>query len=112
MRTSLKDRVLGTLAGTVLIVGVLTASGGAAVARVAKACSVGSGQGFGYTYLTSLTQSGTSCSTATSLARAHGRKSGWHCGVKRLATSPIQYQDRETCTSGTRRVVWVFTQNT
>jgi hypothetical protein len=116
MRTSLKDRVLATsaaLAASGLVAAALAASGGAAVAHAAKTCSVGSGREFrGYAYVTSLTASGTSCSTASSLVRAHGHKAGWRCSVKRLATSPIQYQARETCTSGRRRVVWGFTQNT
>jgi hypothetical protein len=115
MRASLKDRVLGTsaaLAASGLVAAALAASGGAAVAHAAKTCSIGSGRQFGYTYVTSLTASGASCSTATKLVKAHGRKAGWSCSVKRLATSPIQYQARETCVSGSRKVVWGFSQNT
>jgi len=84
----------------------------APVAQLAGGCSVGSGYGFGYTYLTSLTVTRTSCSNGKRVVKHHGHVRGWHCTKKRLASSPVQYQDRETCKSGSRRVVWTFTQNT
>jgi len=91
----------------------LAPAGGAAVrAHVAKNCSIGTGRSFGYTYLTSLTETGTTCSTATALAKAHGHKPGWSCHVKKLATSPVQYEARETCTRAAAKVIWGFSQNT
>jgi hypothetical protein len=81
-------------------------------ARAAANCGVGSGRSLGYTYVTSLTVRGTSCSTGKNLAKHHGHVSGWSCKNKRLATNPVQYQGRETCTSGSRRVVWTYSQNT
>jgi hypothetical protein len=84
----------------------------APAAHAAASCGVGNGKGYGYTYLTSLTVTHTSCSTGKAVAKKHGHVSGWHCSTKRLATSPVQYQARVTCTSGSRRVVWTFTQNT
>jgi hypothetical protein len=82
-----------------------------AAAKTVK-CGIGSGREFGYTYLTSLSVTNTSCSTGTALAKRHGKESGWRCTTKRLATSPVQYQSRETCTDGSRQIVWAFSQNT
>jgi hypothetical protein len=82
------------------------------VAHAAASCGVGSGLGYGYTYLTSLTVRGTSCSTGRHVVKHHGKVSGWHCTKKRLATNPTQYQERETCTKGSRRVKWTYSQNT
>jgi hypothetical protein len=81
-------------------------------AHAARGCGVGSGHGYGYTYLTSLTVHNTSCSTGKSVAKHHGHFPGWHCSTKRLATSPVQYDSRVTCHSGSRQVIWTFTQNT
>jgi hypothetical protein len=95
--------------------GAATAGAHTPVARAAAKtvrCGVGTGRNFGYTYLTSLSARGTSCAAATTLAKHHGNESGWRCTIKRLETSPIQYQSRKTCNDGSRQVVWGFTQNT
>lgn len=84
----------------------------APAARVARSCNVGMGYGYGYTYLTSLNVTHTSCSNGKYIAGRHGHVGGWQCNKTRQATSPLQYQDRETCNSGRRRVVWTFSQNT
>jgi hypothetical protein len=81
-------------------------------ARIAGSCGVGSGHGYGYTYLTSLKVTRTSCSTGKSVAKHHGHVKGWKCSTKRLATSPVQYEARVTCKSGSRQVIWTFSQNT
>ena len=73
---------------------------------------MGAGKGYGYSYLTSLTVRGTNCATGRGVVARHGHVPGWGCSKKRLATSPVQYDDRETCHSGSRQVVWTFTQNT
>jgi hypothetical protein len=100
-----------------LVISTAALSAGTALARspvahVAGSCSVGSGLGYGYTYLTSLTVHRTSCGNGRHLAKKHGHVAGWSCSKHRLSTSSIQYQDRETCTSGSRKVVWTFSQNT
>jgi hypothetical protein len=82
------------------------------IAHAAASCGVGSGTGYGYTYLTSLSVTHTSCGTGRFVARKHGHVSGWHCSTKRLATSSVQYESRVICSSGGRRVVWTFSQNT
>jgi len=81
-------------------------------AGAAGGCGVGSGKGYGYTYLTSLKVTNTSCTTGKTVAKHHGHVSGWKCSTKRLATSPVQYESRVTCKSGSRQVVWTFSQNT
>jgi hypothetical protein len=82
------------------------------VARSAGSCTFGAGYPYGYTYAISLSVKNTTCATGRNVVKHHGKVSGWRCAKKRLQTSSIQYTDRETCTSGTRRVQWVFSQNT
>ncbi len=99
---------------TVAAAALLAATGALAhspAARMASNCGVGSGTGYGYTYLTSLTVKRTSCANGKSVAKHHGSVKGWRCSTKKLASSPVQVQDRETCTSGSRQVVWTYTQN-
>jgi hypothetical protein len=81
-------------------------------ARAAASCGVGKGRGLGYTYVTSITVRATNCVTGKNVVKHHGHVSGWRCTTKRLATSLTQYEARETCTSGSRRVVWNYSQNT
>jgi hypothetical protein len=81
-------------------------------AHVARGCSVGSGHGYGYSYLTSLRVSHTSCATGRVIARHHGRVRGWSCTRRRLDSSPVQYDERVSCRSGRRQVVWTYTENT
>lgn len=111
MPRGLRRIIVLVVAGAALAVAAVAAAR-TPVATIAGNCSVGSGEGYGYTYLTSLTVHNTNCSTGRHVAHKHGRVSGWHCGKHRLSTSPVQYQDRETCTNGSRKVVWTFTQNT
>jgi hypothetical protein len=81
-------------------------------AHSAGSCSVGDGKGYGYTYLTALSVSGTSCASGRGVVRSHGRARGWRCARKLLDRSSVQYDARWTCTSGSRRVVWTFAENT
>jgi hypothetical protein len=104
--------MIALLSASAMLAGSAVAVAHQPVARTAGSCSVGTGHGFGYTYLVTLSVRGTNCATGKSVAKRHGRVSGWSCGKKRLQTSPVQYDDRETCTSGSRRVQWTFTQNT
>jgi hypothetical protein len=104
--------VLPLATAAALIFGAGTSAASAPRAHAAGSCNVGSGTGYGYSYLTSLTVRNTSCGTGKHLAKKHGNVSGWSCHKKRLDTSPVQYDDRETCTSGSAKVVWTFTQNT
>jgi hypothetical protein len=99
--------LLVVLTATVGLLAAATAAG-QPVAHAARACGVGSGRGYGYTYLTSLSVRHISCSNGKKVVRHQG---GWHCSKKRIATSPVQYDERETCKRGGRRVVWTYTQN-
>jgi hypothetical protein len=106
--------IIALLSASALFAGSAVAVAHQPVARSASGCNLGASQGlglYGYTYLTSLTVRGTNCTTGKNVAKHHGKVSGWHCSKKRLQTSSIQYVDRETCTSGSRHVVWTFTQN-
>lgn len=112
------NRGMSLRAGAVAVgaaLAVLGASAGALAqpaAHVAGGCSVGSGEGYGYTYLTSLTVSHTTCTVGKRLVRKKGKVSGWHCTKKVLDRSPDQYDARETCTKSSSRVTYTFTQNT
>jgi hypothetical protein len=104
--------LVGVLTVTLLLAAVASAAARSPAAHAAQGCGVGAGKGYGYSYLTSLTVRQTSCATGRTVVKHHGHLSGWSCTKKRLDTSPVQYDDRETCHSGARQVVWTFTQNT
>ncbi len=104
--------LVGLLTVALSVGTVASAAALSPAAQAARGCGVGAGKGYGYSYLTSLTVRQTSCATGRSVVKHHGNLSGWSCQKKRLDTSPVQYDDRETCHSGTRQVVWTFTQNT
>jgi hypothetical protein len=85
----------------------------APVAHAAKTCHLAHhGEGYGYTYVTSLTVSRTTCKTGITVVRHKGKLKGWHCRNKILDHSPIQYDARKTCTNHRKRVVFGYTQNT
>jgi hypothetical protein len=98
------------MSASAALFGAAAATARQPLARTAASCNVGAGKGFGYTYLTGLTVRGVNCATGKSVVKKRGK--GWGCSKKRLQSSPTQYQERETCTSGSRRVVWTYSQNT
>jgi hypothetical protein len=111
------SRGLRTFVALVVVSLALAAAGSATAARAPVAhaagkCSIGNSRSYGYTYLTFLWVYNTSCATGANVARHHGHVTGWHCVSTRLATSPVQYQERETCTQGRAQVQWTYTQNT
>jgi hypothetical protein len=110
MRSLLRVMVTILVAAVALLAATVALAHSPA-ARMASSCGVGSGTGYGYTYLTSLTVKRTSCATGKSVAKHHGKVRGWRCSMKKLASSPVQVQDRETCKSGAKQVVWTYTQN-
>ena len=93
------------------------ATGGAAAASgpVAHAasgfCGMGNTRGYGYSYLTSLWVSNVSCSTGRTVAKDHGHVSGWSCKKTTLDSSPVQYDARVSCTKGSGRVHYTYTEN-
>jgi hypothetical protein len=108
---SLKAGVAGAAAALIAL-GASTGALAHPAAHNAAACSVGSGEGYGYTYLTSLSVSHTTCATGVKLVRHKGKLSGWRCTKKVLDTSPVQYDARMTCTDHSSRVTYMVTQNT
>jgi hypothetical protein len=94
--------------------------------HAARACAAPHYPGNGY--FTSLHVTHTSCGTGRKVARAHyhcRRAHGvsgrchhavlrFHCKEHRPASAriPTQYSSRVTCTRGSRRVVFVYQQNT
>ncbi|MDX6521629.1 MAG: hypothetical protein QOF08_2234 [Gaiellales bacterium] len=98
----------------------------APAAHAAGSCSAPRYPGNGY--FTSLRVTRTSCAKGRKVARAHyhcrtahgvsGRCHhavlGYHCTEYRPASAriPTQYNSRVTCKSGSRRVVFVYQQNT
>jgi uncharacterized membrane protein len=104
-------RSIAVLAGaSAALLGTTAAVAHQSVARTATTCGVGNGKGYGYTYLTTLAVHGTSCGAGKSVVKSRGK--GWKCAKKRLNTSPVQYEERQSCTSGSRSVVWTYSQNT
>jgi hypothetical protein len=97
-----------------LVVALATAAGataGAASAHTARTCGVGEGHGFGYTYLTSLTVKKIGCGSARKVVKHRGGK-GWRCTKRVQDRNPVQYDARVTCKSGSRQVIWTFTEDT
>jgi hypothetical protein len=89
-----------------------TTSSARPAAHAAGRCNTGSRRNLGYTYVTSLKVSRTSCSNGKKLVKHHGKLAGWHCSRKLLDRSPVQFDARMTCKSGGRNVTWTFTQDT
>lgn len=67
---------------------VPAASARGPVARAAGKCGVGSGRGFGYSYLTFLWVLKTSCATGKAVAKAHGKVHGWSCKQRSSTGAP------------------------
>lgn len=111
MRAGLKSVMVLCVAALALVAATV-AMAHSPDGRIASTCGVGSGTGYGYTYLTTLTVKRTSCSYGKSFVKRHGKVKGWHCATKKLASSPIQVQDRETCNRGSEQIIWTYTQNT
>lgn len=94
------------------------------VAHAAKTCSSASYPGNGY--FNALTVKGTSCASGRKLEVAHyhcrlrhgGIKgkctsvSGYRCKESKRQSNAIEFDARVTCTNGSRRVQWVYQQNT
>lgn len=111
MSRGIRSSILIVASLAVLAIAVSVASASAPVARMARGCGVGHGKGYGYSYLTKLTVNNTRCSTGYYVAHHHGNLKGWHCKRQTTASSPDQYDAQVTCTSGKRRVFWMFVQN-
>jgi hypothetical protein len=125
-RSRIRLTALALAAGSCLAGIQSAAPAGAATAYAARSCSAPKYPGSGY--FTSLRVTNTSCSKGRKVARAHyrcRRKHGvrghchhavlhFHCKERRPASAriPTQYSSRVTCTRGSRRVVFVYQQNT
>jgi hypothetical protein len=113
----MRSRALRTavaLAATGVVVALVSAGSSASpVAHLAKNCPIGTGEEFhGYTYVTAIAESGTTCSAADGLIKAHGHQRGWKCTTKRGQSNQFQYMASTTCTNGARKVIWNFSENT
>jgi hypothetical protein len=103
-------------------------AGAAPTATVASGCSIPhQGEHLGPTYLTSLSVSGTSCSTGLAVVRGyhacqlkHGgvkarcssAVSGFHCTEKRGPSIPTEFFSSVSCRSGSKRVNYKYSQFT
>lgn len=93
----------------------------APTAEASKSCSVGTGRGYGTTYVTKISARGVSCRKARSVVRAFhecrpGRRgrcprvNGWRCSEDRFNRLPTQYSSRVTCRKGGRTVKHTYVQ--
>src|SRR4051794_35577070 len=100
----------------ILLVAAAGAASAAPTAHTAARCSVGSGRGLGFSYVTSLSASRTSCRTARTVVKAYSRHRagslGYRCARRIVDRSPVQYDARATCTKGRAAVRFTYTQNT
>jgi hypothetical protein len=132
LQTTIKVEPMRLLAAFIIVlsVAVLGARQASAaqgpVAHPSAKCNIsGKERKLGATYVTSLTASGVSCSSAQTLVKAfhkcrreHGgadgkcsKVSGYRCTEKREAI-PTQFDARATCTKGKSKVTQTYTQNT
>jgi hypothetical protein len=108
---------------------VPSASGAAApLAAAARGCAIPHhGEHLGPTYLTSLSVSGTGCSTGLAVvsayhkcqvrhggvrARCTSSVEGFHCSEKRGPSIPTEFFSSVSCTRGSKRVAYKYTQFT
>ncbi len=114
----------------ILFAFALAPAGGYAgpIARMASGCSIPhKGEHLGPTYLTSLSVTGTSCSTGLIVVREyhncqlkHGgvkakctaKVNGFSCQEKRGPSIPTEFYSTVSCQSGTRRVNYKYSQFT
>ena len=110
----------------VLLAAVLlapSASATAPSATASKGCSIGDSRGYGTTYVTKISVSGTSCRAARSLIRAYhacrpGKSGkcrsvkGYSCSEHRFNKGRISYDSNVTCRKGGKTVKHTYTQFT
>jgi hypothetical protein len=117
--------LLGVLVPLCLL---LPAAGAAPVAKVAGSCRIpNGGEHLGPTYLTSLTVSGTSCSTGLTVVRGyhacqlkaggvkstcHSTVDGFRCSEKRGPSIPTEFYSSVSCTDHSERVNYKYSQFT
>ena len=94
------------------------------VAQAAKSCGVGDGRGYGTSYVTSLSVSGTSCRSGRKVVKAFhacrpGKKGkctrrvlGYSCSEKRFNKLSTTYDSKVSCKKGSRSVKHTYTQLT
>jgi hypothetical protein len=98
-----------------------TASATAPVATASKGCSIGNERGYGTTYVTKISVSGTSCRAARSLIKAYhacrpgksgkcGSVKGYSCSEHRYNKGRISYDSNVTCRNGGKTVKHTYTQ--
>ena len=92
-------------------------------AQASKGCDIGSGRGYGTTYVTRISVSGgPSCRGAKALIKSyHGcrpgrrgrcpRVAGYRCSENRFNSSSLSYDSNVTCRKGGRTVRHTYTQN-
>jgi hypothetical protein len=109
-----------------LAAGSATAAGPVATASKSCRLSISQQRHSGATYLVQLSVSGVSCSSGLAVEKAWqscrrstaGHKScrksvsGYKCAQKVLDSSKTQYDAKVSCARGSRKVTFVYTQNT
>ena len=94
-----------------------------APAQASKGCDIGSGRGYGTTYVTRISVSGgPSCRGAKALIKSYhecrpgkrgrcARVAGYRCSEHRFNPSSFSYDSKVTCRKGGRTVKHTYTQN-
>jgi hypothetical protein len=112
----LRRTVLPAL-GVIALALPLTGASAAPTATASKGC--GYSRSLGFTYVNKITAKGTTCGKAKKLIKAyHGAGAGdrtvngYKCSDKVVAESPVQYDATASCKKGTKKVSFIYTQNT
>jgi hypothetical protein len=113
--------VLAAIAAVAALAPAASAAGPDATAS--KGCDIGTGRGYGTTYVTSISVRGTSCRSGKRLIRSFhgcrpgksgrcGRVRGYSCSERRFDKIRTQYSSRVTCRDGGKVVKHTYQQNT
>jgi hypothetical protein len=119
-KTARAVALLALLTGLVAALAV-PASGSGPSASAARKCSVGTSRGIGFSYVTSLHASGTTCSRAKSTVRGYHscrprggrcghRINGFSCHDRRTANGPASYDANGTCTKRGASISFRYSQ--
>ena len=129
VRVRMKDGVhlnaAGSRIATEVVVDALRADGLLASAQAARTCNLrGKERKLGATYVTTLSVTRVSCATGERVVRAfhrcrrtprgrcHARVLRFRCRERRTSVIRTQFDSRVTCTRGTRRVRFTYSQFT
>lgn len=115
--------VLSVLCATTMVAAAPASAASTAEpsASASRSCSVGNSRGIGFSYVLSISATGTTCATARSVIRSYKRCKprggkcgyrirGFSCNDRKLQSGPTQYDARGTCSKRGASIRFTYTQ--